>query len=88
MSTQRLLGRGRVLSIDRAGHTAVDKTSIHDDSNTDNTCICICNYGGFRDPLVVRREENGARKNGSLSRHWEASCTALVGKLMAYFDKS
>ncbi|KAI0266011.1 hypothetical protein BGY98DRAFT_1181322 [Russula aff. rugulosa BPL654] len=42
--------------------TTADKTSIiHDDDNTDNSCICVCNYGILRS-LIVRREEKKLAK--------------------------
>ena len=60
INTQGLLGHGRVMRIDKAAAAGTaDKTSvIHDNGNTDNSYICVCNYGI---PRSACREEIEAR---------------------------
>jgi hypothetical protein len=48
MNTQRLLGHGRALSINRAAAASVppdmkhEASVIHNDNYTDNSCIRVC----------------------------------------------
>ncbi|KAI0283609.1 hypothetical protein BGY98DRAFT_950693 [Russula aff. rugulosa BPL654] len=92
MNTQRLLGHCRALSIGRAGHTAVDKTSIHDDNNTDKPASASETMG-FRDPLIplfACREENEVRAKTAPPppKVVTGKRRTPVGELVAYFDKS
>jgi hypothetical protein len=66
VNTLRLLGHGRVPSIDRAARsrciTAHQTSVIHDDNHdTDNSCICVRNYGIPRSAGRALRSERGAR---------------------------
>jgi hypothetical protein len=57
---------------------------IHDDDNTDNT-ISVCNYMGFRDPLV-ERHRLFVRSSGG-KRHTSDQLVLLLAANPANVDK-
>ena len=91
MNTQRLLGHGRSLSIDRAAaNAAAPRTKSRSSTTTTMTKPSTPSSAGFRDPLVVRREETVARARAvpPPPRVVTGKPRAPVGELVAYFDKS
>ncbi len=90
MNMQRLLGHGRALSIDRAAAAAGVPPRTKPRSSTTTTTPTTPVSAGFRDPLVVRREESEARTKAAPAppRVVAGKPRAPVGELVAYFDKS
>jgi hypothetical protein len=94
MNTQRLLGHGRALSIDRAAAASTSPRTKPRSSTTTTTpttpASASPNSIGFRDPLVVRREESEARAKAARPppKVVTGKPRAPVGELVAYFDKS
>jgi hypothetical protein len=92
MNTQRLLGHGRALSIDRAAAAAAGapRTKPRTSTTTPPTPASASATMGFRDPLVMRREENEARAKAAPPppKVVTGKPRAPVGELVAYFDKS
>ncbi|KAI0271944.1 hypothetical protein BGY98DRAFT_1004602 [Russula aff. rugulosa BPL654] len=93
MNTQRLLGHGRALSIDRAAAAEAPQRTKPRSSTTTTTPTTPASASatmGFRDPLVVRREESQARAKAAPAppKVVTGKPRAPVGELVAYFDKS
>jgi hypothetical protein len=93
MNTQRLLGHGRALSIDRAASASTSprtKPRSSTTTTTPSTPASASATTGFRDPLLVRREENEARAKAvpPPPKVVTGRPRAPVGELVAYFDKS
>ena len=94
LDSQRLLGHGRALSIDRAAATgAPPRTKPRSSTTTTTTPTTPASASatvGFRDPLVVRREESEARAKAvpPPPKVVTGKPRAPVGELVAYFDKS
>ena len=98
MNTQRLLGHGRALSIDRAAGAGTSPrtkprsstTTTTTTTTTPTTPASASATMGFRDPLLVRREENEARAKTARPppKVVTGKPRAPVGELVAYFDKS
>ena len=91
MSSQRLLGHGRALSIDRAAAAQPRTRTRSSTSTTPSTPASAASSSGrFRDPLVVRREEHEARAKAvpPPPKVVSGKPRAPVGELVAYFDKS
>ena len=95
MSSQRLLGHGRALSIDRAG--ALPRTRVRSSTSltpstpsTPLSASAASSSSRFRDPLVVRREESEARAKAARPppKVVAGKPRAPVGEMVAYFDKS
>jgi len=94
MNTQRLLGHGRALSINRAAAGGASPRTPKPRSSTTTTTpttpASASATMGFRDPLVMRREENEARAKAvpPPPKVVTGRPRAPVGELVAYFDKS
>ena len=93
MSSQRLLGHGRALSIDRAASAAAQprtRTRSSTSTTPSTPASAASSSGRFRDPLVVRREEHEARAKAvpPAPKVVSGKPRAPVGELVAYFDKS
>ena len=93
MNTQKLLGHGRALSIDRAAAAGTSPRTKPRSSTTVTTPTTPASASpttGFRDPLIVRREENEARAKAARPppKVVTGKPRAPVGELVAYFDKS
>jgi hypothetical protein len=93
MNTQRLLGHGRALSIDRAAAAGASPRTKPRSSTTTTTPTTPASASatmGFKDPLVVRREEIEARAKTARPppKVVTGKPRAPVGELVAYFDKS
>ena len=92
MNTQRLLGHGRALSIDRAAVAGAQRTKPRSSTTTTTptTPASASATMGFRDPLLMRREEIEARAKAvpPPPKVVTGKPRAPVGELVAYFDKS
>ena len=95
MNTLRLLGHGRALSTDRAAAAAASPRAKSRSSTTAATtpttpASAPSSTVGFRDPLLMRREEHEARSKAvpPPPKVVTGKPRAPVGELVAYFDKS
>jgi hypothetical protein len=95
MSSQRLLGHGRALSIDRDRAGALPRTRARSStsltpSTPSTPASAASSSSRFRDPLVVRREESEARAKAARPppKVVAGKPRAPVGEMVAYFDKS
>jgi len=95
--TNPLRLHGRALSTDRrvpqdatSGGGSARTPRTPRSATSDASLSSAASAGGFRDPLVMRREENEARAKAAPAppKVYAGKPRAPVGQLVAYFDKS